>query len=128
MTQGWSLYLFVALGGAVGASLRFGVYQLVLNLLGKGFPYATLVVNIVGSFVMGWLYGLIQQGQIEIELYRTLIGVGLLGAFTTFSTFSLDTLLLLQQGEIMKAILNVLLNVTLCIIAAAIGLYLMTNK
>lgn len=128
MAQSWSMYLLVALGGAVGASLRFGVYQLVLNLLGKGFPYATLVVNIVGSFVMGWLYGLIQQGQIEVEFYRTLIGVGLLGAFTTFSTFSLDTLLLIQAGDIAKAILNVLMNVTLCIVAAALGLYMMTNK
>ena len=96
--------------------------------MGKGFPYATLVVNIVGSLIMGWLYGLIQQGQIEVEFYRTLIGVGLLGAFTTFSTFSLDTLLLFQQGDILKAVLNILMNVVLCLAAAAFGLYVLTNK
>jgi CrcB protein len=73
---------------------------------------------------MGTLYGLIEQGIIEAGIYRTLMGIGFLGAFTTFSTFSLDTLLLMQQGEIVKALLNVILNVSLCLIAATIGLSL----
>ncbi|OUS28729.1 camphor resistance protein CrcB [Thalassotalea sp. 42_200_T64] len=122
------IYLFVAIGGAGGACLRFFIAQLVLNSLGKGFPFATLIVNITGSLVMGVLYGLIEQGVIEVVLYRTLIGIGFLGAFTTFSTFSLDTLLLLQQGEIMKAMLNVLLNVLLCVMAAGLGMFLVVNK
>mgnify|MGYP000898918885 CR=1 FL=1 len=123
-----TLYLFVAVGGACGASLRFFISQLIFNWLGKGFPFATLVVNISGSFIMGILYGLIEQGIIELSVYRTMIGIGLLGAFTTFSTFSLDTLLLFQQGEIFKATLNILLNVVLCIVAAAIGMYLVTQN
>lgn len=126
MTNGISnllLYVFVALGGACGASLRFFVYQLILNWAGKGFPFATLAVNISGSLVMGVLYGLIEQGIIEITVYRTLISVGFLGAFTTFSTFSLDTVLILQQGEYFKAIMNIFLNVSLCIVAAALGMF-----
>ena len=121
-----TLYALIALGGAGGASLRFYISQLVLNWLGKGFPFATLAVNISGSLIMGTLYGLIEQGVIEVSIYRTLIGIGFLGAFTTFSTFSLDTLLLMQQGELLKAMMNVMLNVSLCIFAAGIGIYLVT--
>jgi CrcB protein len=75
---------------------------------------------------MGALYGLIEQGVIEVSVYRTLIGIGFLGAFTTFSTFSLDTLLLIQQGDIFKATINILLNVCLCIFAAALGMYIVS--
>jgi|TARA_B110000967_G_C18466753_1_gene355391 CrcB protein len=126
MTNGintFTLYLLVAVGGASGASLRFFISQLILNWLGKGFPFATLVVNISGSLLMGFLYGLIEQLNLEIQVYRTLIGIGFLGAFTTFSTFSLDTLLLFQQGDIIKAMLNIILNVTLCVLAAALGIF-----
>ena len=121
-----TLYAFIALGGACGASLRFYFSQLILDWLGKGFPFATLAVNISGSLIMGSLYGLIENGVIEVSVYRTLIGIGFLGAFTTFSTFSLDTLLLIQQGELFKGMINILLNVSLCICAAGIGLYLVT--
>ena len=123
-----TLYLFVALGGACGASLRFFISQLVLNWLGKSFPFATLLVNISGSLIMGFLYGLIEKGILEVSVYRTLIGIGFLGAFTTFSTFSLDTLLLIQQGELLKAMINILLNVTLCILAAGLGMFIVTNN
>ena len=122
----FTLYLFVALGGAFGASLRFYISQLVLNWLGKGFPFATLMVNITGSFVMGVLYQLIEHEMLNIHVHRTLIGIGFLGAFTTFSTFSLDTLLLLQQGDVLKAGINILLNVSLCIASAGLGLYLVS--
>ncbi|QBY05967.1 fluoride efflux transporter CrcB [Thalassotalea sp. HSM 43] len=122
------MYLFVAAGGALGASMRFFISEIVLIWLGKGFPFATLIVNITGSLIMGVLYGLIEQGVIEVAIYRTLVGIGFLGAFTTFSTFSLDTVLLLQQGFLVKAMANVLLNVVLCVSAAAIGLILVTNK
>ncbi|MCP4985363.1 MAG: fluoride efflux transporter CrcB [Colwellia sp.] len=123
----FTLYAFVALGGACGASLRFYISQLVLNWLGKGFPFATLMVNICGSFVMGLLYQLIEHEILDINIHRTLIGIGFLGAFTTFSTFSLDSLLLLQQGYVLKAALNILLNVSLCIGAAALGMFMVTT-
>ena len=122
-----TLYVYVALGGACGASLRFYISQLVVNWLGKGFPFGTLLVNIIGSFIMGLLYQLIEQDILNISVHRSLIGVGFLGALTTFSTFSLDSLLLLQQGEALKAAINVLLNVSLCIGAAALGIFMITT-
>jgi CrcB protein len=122
----FTIYAFVALGGACGASLRFYISQLVLNWLGKGFPFATLMVNIIGSFVMGLLYQLIEHEILDINVHRTLIGIGFLGAFTTFSTFSLDSLLLIQQGDLLKAGINILLNVSLCIAAAGLGLYIVS--
>jgi len=123
----YTLYAFVAIGGACGASLRFYISQLVLNWLGKGFPFATLMVNIIGSFIMGLLYQLIEHEILTISVHRTLIGIGFLGAFTTFSTFSLDSLLLLQQGDVLKAVINILLNVSLCIGAAGFGMYLVST-
>ncbi len=123
----FTIYAFVALGGACGASLRFYISQLVLNWLGKGFPFATLMVNIIGSFIMGLLYQLIEHEILNVSVHRTLIGIGFLGAFTTFSTFSLDSLLLLQQGDVLKAAINILLNVSLCIAAAALGMFMVTT-
>jgi fluoride exporter len=122
-----TLYAFIAIGGASGACLRYFISQILLNWLGKGFPFATLVVNISGSFIMGLLYGLIEQGTLEVSVHRTLIGIGFLGAFTTFSTFSLDTVLLYQQGDIFKATANIFLNVLLCLGAAGLGIFIVSN-
>lgn len=120
--------LFVAIGGALGASMRYGVTVMMVSLLGKGFPYATLLVNVIGSFVMGILFSLIEHDMMTDLPWRSLFGIGLLGAFTTFSTFSLDTLLLLQDGDWLKAILNILLNVVVCIFAAWLGMQMVAFK
>ncbi|OFA33341.1 chromosome condensation protein CrcB [Glaciecola punicea] len=110
-------YLIIACGGAIGACLRYFLTQESIKLLGKGFPFGTLAVNVIGSFALGCLYMWIEQEQREIsDSLRLFLGVGLLGALTTFSTFSYDTLLLLQQSEYIKALLNILLNVGLCIV------------
>lgn len=121
MQLSFSIYLYIAIGGAAGACLRFFLSQLMLQWFGKGFPFGTLLVNIIGSFLLGLVYTLIENGQIEIVLWRTTVGIGFLGALTTFSTFSVDTLLLLQQGFVLKGLLNIFLNVTCCLIAAWIG-------
>ncbi|WP_293759626.1 fluoride efflux transporter CrcB [uncultured Paraglaciecola sp.] len=116
-----TMYIFIALGGATGACLRYFLSQLMLQWFGKGFPFGTLLVNIVGSFFLGFLYSLLEHGQLEAALWRTTVGIGFLGALTTFSTFSVDTLMLFQQGLWFKAALNVTLNIMCCLFAAWLG-------
>ncbi|WP_339725085.1 fluoride efflux transporter CrcB [uncultured Paraglaciecola sp.] len=116
-----TMYIFIAVGGATGACLRYFLSQLMLQWFGKGFPFGTLLVNIVGSFFLGFLYSLLEHGQLEAALWRTTIGIGFLGALTTFSTFSVDTLMLFQQGLWFKAAINVTLNVLCCLFAAWLG-------
>ena len=111
------IYLFIALGGALGASLRYFISQIALNLLGKGFPFGTLAVNILGSFCLGAFYSIVDTSNGANGNLKGLIAIGLLGALTTFSTFSYETILLMQQGDIAKAALNIILNVVVCLLA-----------
>lgn len=120
----WATYSMIAIGGAAGAALRFFISNIMLQWLGKGFPFGTLLVNILGSFLLGLVYALVEHGQVDIIPWRTLVIIGFLGAFTTFSTFSLDSLLLLQQGHMWKGLANIFLNMTLCLAAAWAGLNL----
>lgn len=120
------IYLYIALGGASGACLRFFLSQLIFQWFGKGFPFGTLVVNVLGSFSLGFLYSLIEHGQMEAAMWRATVGIGFLGAFTTFSTFSVDTLYLLQQGLWVKGVLNLFLNTLGCLLAAWLGTILVT--
>jgi CrcB protein len=85
-------------------------------------------VNIIGSFLLGVLFSAIEHGIIGDQYWRPFIGIGLLGALTTFSTFSMDSLMMLQQGEWNKAILNILLNVFVCLVAAWLGLQSFSAK
>ena len=113
--------LFVAMGGAVGAMLRYGISSGIYTWFGRGFPYGTLAVNLLGSFAIGLLsILLIEKFNVPHEVRLALV-VGVLGALTTFSTFSWETLDLMQQGMMQKAFLNVLLNVVICIGAAWAG-------
>ena len=113
--------LFVALGGALGAVLRYSISSGIYHWFGRSFPYGTLVVNILGSLAIGLLsILLLEKFNVSQELKLGLV-VGVLGALTTFSTFSMDTIILLEQGLIQKALLNILLNVVVCIGAAWVG-------
>lgn len=112
----------VAIGGAIGALLRYWSTIGVHHLLGKGFPYGTLTVNVAGSLLAGILYVLlVERLQVGTE-WRALLITGLLGGFTTFSTFSLETLMLVEQGEALKAALNVVVSVAVCLAAAWVGI------
>ncbi|MCW8348851.1 fluoride efflux transporter CrcB [Vibrio sp. ZSDZ65] len=116
---------YIALGGAFGACSRYLISELCVVLLGRGFPYGTLTVNVVGSFIMGLLIAAFEAELVVTEPWRQIIGLGFLGALTTFSTFSMDNVLLMQQGAFFKMGLNVLLNVFLSITAAWIGFQLL---
>ncbi|WP_375751947.1 fluoride efflux transporter CrcB [Vibrio sp. HN007] len=119
---------FIALGGAFGACSRYLVSELCIVLLGRGFPYGTLVVNVVGSCIMGILIAAFEKELLAVAPWRQIIGLGFLGALTTFSTFSMDNVLLLQQGAFFKMGLNVLLNVVLSISAAWVGFQLLMKS
>ena len=125
MPQGLALYCFIAAGGATGACLRYFVTTSVDSLFGKHMPFGTLTVNVVRSFALALLYGFIERHDLSDSPYRALIGVGLLGAFTTFSTFSVETLTLLENGLWLKAAANVFLNVGACLIAGWLAIQLM---
>jgi len=113
----------IALGGACGSVLRFLVSTGIYQWLGKGFPYGTLAVNIIGSFLIGLLAEALILQRITMALeFRAAILVGVLGGFTTFSSFSLETLYLMEQGSFSKAAINVLASVGSCLLAVWIGL------
>jgi CrcB protein len=118
------LYQLIAIasGGAVGALFRFWVSSGVHSLLGRGFPYGTLLVNVLGSLVMGFLYVMLLERTTISPEWRGALLIGFLGAFTTFSTFSIETLNLLEQAEVLKAGLNIFVSVVACILACWFGL------
>ncbi len=118
------MILFIAFGGAVGAVLRYGASLGAYSLLGRGFPYGTLFVNVTGSLLMGLLsIMMLERFNIGPE-WRAAVLVGLLGSFTTFSTFSIETLNLLEQGDMTRAFANIALSVIVCLAAVWIGISL----
>ena len=115
--------LLIAIGGAFGATMRFLSQATVYELFGRAFPYGTLFVNVVGSFLMGLLsIFLVEKLNLSAEWHMAIL-IGVLGSFTTFSTFSMETLVLLEQGDLLKAMTNVLLSVVVCIMAVWAGAY-----
>ncbi|WP_297809696.1 fluoride efflux transporter CrcB [uncultured Methylophaga sp.] len=112
----------IAIGGAVGAVLRFSVSTGVHRMMGKDFPYGTLTVNVLGSLLMGFFFIMLVERQISSVELRSGILFGVLGAFTTFSSFSFETLALLESGDWGKALINVFLSVSCCLLATWIGL------
>jgi CrcB protein len=116
--------VLIAIGGAIGAVLRYGASMGVYSLLGRGFPYGTLFVNVAGSLLIG-LLSVVMLERFDIALeWRTAVLVGVLGSFTTFSTFSIETLILLEQGDIVRAATNIVLSVLICLIAVWFGVSL----
>ncbi|HFQ14131.1 MAG TPA: fluoride efflux transporter CrcB [Gammaproteobacteria bacterium] len=116
--------LLIATGGALGAVSRYLVSTGVHGLLGRDFPYGTLSVNVLGSLLMGFFYILLLERLDPGGHWRPLLLVGFLGAFTTFSTFSIETINLMEGGELFRAMLNVLASVSTCIVACWIGVIL----
>ncbi|HEU5398297.1 MAG TPA: fluoride efflux transporter CrcB [Gammaproteobacteria bacterium] len=117
-------YVAVALGGVLGCCARYGVSQAVQVFYGRNFPLATLVINVAGCLAMGFLFYLTLERVSVSPSLRVAILTGVLGGFTTFSTFAMETLLLMEDGETAYAVLYVLLSVGLGVAAAFLGAYL----
>ena len=118
----WQILLSVGAGGFFGAVSRFALSGWVQRITGSSFPYGTLTVNMLGSFLIGFLLLYFEQSVAPQQ--KALIMTGFLGALTTFSTFSLETVLMLQQNLYLKAFSNISLNVLLCVIATIMGMVL----
>lgn len=120
------LYLYVALGGAIGAVLRFFTFNKISNIMASSFPYsATLIVNILGSFIAGLIVAVLARFLPGDVNFRVFLIVGIMGGFTTFSAFSLDVLKLIEQQNIAMASLYILTSVFFSIIAAFLGISLL---
>lgn len=117
-----SLIVFIGIGGFLGAIFRFLISTFVQKISFSFFPVGTLSVNVLGSFIIGFLA--LYFEQMVSPNYKALFITGFLGALTTFSTFSLETVSMLQSSEYMKAILNISLNVIFCLIATIGGMIL----
>jgi CrcB protein len=115
MQNTWQLVAAVGLGGAVGAVLRYLLTLFVVGYWGNSFPFGTLCVNVVGSLLLGLFLGWSQIHGTETA-FKVFITIGLCGALTTFSTFAFDTLSLIQAQQLGRALLNIGLNTTLCLL------------
>jgi CrcB protein len=113
--------LAIAVGGALGAVMRYLASTSVYRMLGTDFPYGTLMVNVVGSLLMGFISILLLERLMLAEYWRAIIIIGFLGAFTTFSTFSMETFNLIQSGDMTKAFINIFFSVLLCLGATWLG-------
>ncbi|MFN3945719.1 MAG: fluoride efflux transporter CrcB [Allosphingosinicella sp.] len=114
--------LLVMVGGAIGAGLRFEVGRLALRQFGPGFPWGTLIVNLVGGFCAGLLVGLLVREGLGGEPVRLFVGLGLLGGFTTFSAFSLETFNMIARGQYGVAGLYAAASVAGSVLALWLGL------
>lgn len=116
--------LLVVIGGGIGSGARYLAQGAVHRWLGSGFPYGTIAVNIVGSFVIGVLMSSLEERFLVNPGFRLFLTVGILGGFTTFSSFSFETVTLLMEGSIRVALLNAAGSLLLCLGATWVGITL----
>ena len=117
--------LLIAIGGAFGSVMRYLMSNAVYSLVGRNFPYGTLAVNVLGSFIMGFLFILfLERFATMADSLRALFLIGVLGGFTTFSSFSIETFNLFEGGQMVLGCLNILGSVGICLAATALGVLL----
>lgn len=120
--------IYVGFGGFIGSILRYSLYILTSNILGYSSPVVTLFVNIIGCFLMGAAYQLLNGYLVISENLRLFITIGLLGGFTTFSAFSIDALILYQNSGKILAIAYVVLSIVLSLLAMLTGVWLIKSS
>jgi fluoride exporter len=120
-------YFAIAIGGTLGCWARYAMTNLVQTIYGRDFPYATLSINLLGAFLMGFLFIETLERLTISPALRTGILTGVLGGYTTFSTFEMETLLLVEQGESLRAVLYIVLSVGLGFLCAFGGAYIARN-
>lgn len=117
--------LLIFIGSGLGGTIRYFVSTHTHLILGKNFPYGTLFVNITGSLIIGFLSVIIMERfSNNAPQLRALLMIGLLGGYTTFSSFSIEAITFFEQGEILKALLYIGLSIVLCLVAAFLGVKL----
>jgi CrcB protein len=116
--------LIVGFGGLIGSASRYWISNLTYRLLGEGFPYGTLIVNITGCFFIGLLMQLFQERMLVNSDIRNFLTIGILGGFTTFSTFSFETIRLLNEGSFLMGTWNVVCSLIGCLAATWLGMIL----
>ncbi len=112
--------LYLIAGGAIGTGARYFVSGIAQKYMGSGFPWGTLIVNVSGAFVIGLIWGLFETVEIRSG-FRIFVFIGILGGFTTFSSYALETMNLYKQGEIKMAVFNILVNNILAIVLVFVG-------
>jgi len=117
-------FLLVGIGGGVGAALRFGLNLLLLATAGAWLPWGTLAANVLGSFALGWVMEALGGARLLGVDLRVVLGTGLLGGFTTYSSFNLETLRLIQEGVPGRALLYAGTTVVVCLAAGLAGVRL----
>ncbi len=113
--------VLVFLGGGIGAAARYLMQGAVYRLVGSAFPYGTLAVNVTGSFLIGVLMVVFEERYMVQPALRIFLTIGVLGGFTTFSSFSFETFALLREGSIVAGLLNALVSVAACLGATWVG-------
>ena len=116
--------ILLAVAGALGTVGRFGLSTLTQRITGTGFPIGTLMVNVVGSLIIGFIMQIGLNSDVMSRQMKLVLTLGFLGAFTTFSSFSYETVRYLEQGTWNLATLNIVLNVVLCLAATLTGMWL----
>ncbi|HYW48342.1 MAG TPA: fluoride efflux transporter CrcB [Bryobacteraceae bacterium] len=113
--------LWISLGAIVGANLRYFVAQQVARLVSPSFPYGTLLINVTGSFVIGFFLIWTTGRVLADPRWRLLIAVGFCGGYTTFSSYAYETFVLMEQGQWLSSMLNVVVSNLLCLAAVVLG-------
>ncbi len=117
-------YLAIAIGGVLGCWARYAMTNLVQSIYGRDFPFATLSINVLACFLIGFLFVETLERLTISPVLRIGIITGFIGGFSTFSTFAMETILLAEQGELGKSVLYVTLSLVLGLLAAAVGAYI----